>query len=97
VGFAVVLLAPDDYARSSKVPDWPKEPTRARQNVILELGYFMGKLGRPRVAALFEPGTEAPSDIHGLAYIEIDRGGSWRYTLATELRAADYEVDMNLL
>jgi predicted nucleotide-binding protein len=96
VGFAVVLLTPDDFGHGSERAE-PEKPNRARQNVVLELGYFMGKLGRPRVAALYLPGTEAPSDIHGLGYIEIDTGGAWRYKLGAELGAAGYEVDLNRL
>jgi predicted nucleotide-binding protein len=97
VGFAVVLLTADDFCRDSDADEWSEQPNRARQNVVLELGYFMGKLGRPRVAALFQPGTEIPTDIHGLGYIEIDAGGAWRFELASELRAAGYDVDTNRL
>lgn len=97
VGFAVVLLTPDDYGRGPDEAEWPEQPNRARQNVILELGYFMGRLGRPRVAALYGAGTEIPSDIHGLAYVALDDGGAWKYRLAEELAAAGYEVDMNKL
>jgi predicted nucleotide-binding protein len=99
VGFAVVILTPDDLVRdaSAGVDEWPNEPNRARQNVILELGYFMGRLGRPFVAALFSPGVDLPSDIHGLGYIEVDERGAWRYSLASELRAAGYDVDTNRL
>lgn len=97
VGFAVVLLTPDDFGRGPAETEWPEKPNRSRQNVILELGYFMGRLGRPRVAALYRHGTELPSDIHGLAYIELDESGAWRYRLGEELRAAGYEIDMNRL
>jgi predicted nucleotide-binding protein len=97
VGFAVVLLTPDDFGRGPDEAEWPEQPNRARQNVILELGYFMGRLGRPRVAALYGAGTEIPSDIHGLAYVALDDGGAWKYRLAEELAAAGYDVDMNRL
>lgn len=97
VGFAVVLLTPDDWGRGPEEADFPPEPTRPRLNVILELGYFMGRLSRAHIAALYRPGTELPSDIHGLAYLEIDAAGAWRYKLAEELRAAGYDVDFNRL
>jgi predicted nucleotide-binding protein len=96
VGFAVVLMTPDDYAVGPEGGEVPSTPNRARQNVVLELGYFMGRLGRARVAALYKPGTETPSDIHGLAYVPMSDDG-WRFVLAKELRAAGYEVDFNLL
>jgi predicted nucleotide-binding protein len=62
VGFAVVLLTPDDVGGLASSPD--KLSRRARQNVILELGYFIGKLGRAKVCALYKEGVEIPSDIH---------------------------------
>lgn len=92
-GFAVVLLTPDDLGgkdEDSLVP-------RARQNVILELGFFMGKLGRNRVLALVKGGIEIPSDISGVVYEPMDDGGNWKLRLGKELRAAGIAVDMNLL
>lgn len=96
VGFAVVLLSPDDFAVGPERGELPGEPNRARQNVILELGYFMGKLGRSNVAALYKPGAELPSDIHGLVYVRFD-GDGWKFELAKELKAAGYAVDFNRL
>jgi hypothetical protein len=61
--FAVVLLTADDLGRAKA--DEALTP-RARQNVILEWGYFLGKVGRGRVAVLYEPEVELPSDIKGL-------------------------------
>jgi predicted nucleotide-binding protein len=75
----------------------PERPNRARQNVILELGYFIGKLGRSRVAVLLAPGTEQPSDILGIAYIPLDRDGAWRLLVGRELKAGGVEVDLNRL
>jgi predicted nucleotide-binding protein len=92
VGFAVVLLTPDDvggFASSGKLSP------RARQNVILELGYFIGKLGRARVCALYIEGVEIPSDIHGVLYVQYETGNGWRLKLAHEIRAAGITVDLN--
>ena len=61
---------------------------RARQNVILELGYFISHLGQPRVCALITPGLETPSDFDGIVYIRMDDGGCWKAELVRELRAA---------
>jgi predicted nucleotide-binding protein len=96
VGFAVVLLTADDRASGPDEDVVPNEPTRARQNVILELGYFMGKLGRDRVVALVAPGVEQPSDIHGLVYLPV-AGDAWHLPLARELRAAGLAVDWDQL
>lgn len=72
VGFAVVLLTPDDVGAVKAEAD--RVNPRARQNVILELGYFTGKLGRARVCALYTGEVEIPSDIHGVIYIRFDEG-----------------------
>lgn len=92
VGFAVVLLTPDDIGRGlSDLEDKP----RARQNVILELGYFIGRLGRERVCALKTTELEIPSDFGGVVYTEMDRHEAWKFSLAKELKAAGYFIDMN--
>lgn len=93
VGFAVVLLTPDDLGTVASSPH--KLQQRARQNVILELGYFIGKLGRSRVCALYTEGVEIPSDIHGVVYIPYDTAGAWKVGLAKEISAAGIAVDMN--
>ena len=94
VSFAVVLLTEDDVGRlSSESSD--KEKPRARQNVILELGFFLGKLGRKNVCALYEAGVEIPSDYHGVIFLELDAKGSWKLDLARELKAAGIPFDMN--
>lgn len=92
VGFAVVLLTADDQGgpiNSSNLQ------LRARQNVILELGYFLGKLGRKRVCALIDTGIDIPSDFSGVIYIPIDPEEGWKAKLAKELREAGYSVDLN--
>jgi predicted nucleotide-binding protein len=92
VPFAVVLLTPDDEGRAK---DAPTLNPRARQNVVLELGYFVGHLGRMHVCALYKGGVELPSDYDGVVWIDMD--GEWRVPLARELRAAGFTVDMNLV
>jgi predicted nucleotide-binding protein len=92
VGFAIVLLTPDDIGRSLKEPiDQP----RARQNVLLELGYFVGKLGRERVCALKKGVLEIPSDYLNVAYTPLDESGGWQLKLIRELKASGYDIDMN--
>ena len=87
--YAVVLLTPDDAGAAVGQPPQP----RGRQNVIFELGFFFGRLGRDRVAVLLAPGVEQPSDISGLVYIGVDAAGSWKYQLARELAASDIGVN----
>lgn len=88
VSFAVVLLTPDDEGgKKQEVPQ-----PRARQNVILELGYFIGRLGRSDVCALVRGNLELPSDFAGVVYESMDRDG-WRNALARELEDAGFEID----
>jgi predicted nucleotide-binding protein len=93
VGFAVVLLTPDDVGGKSADTLKP----RARQNVILELGYFVGKLGRNRVCALKRGAVEVPSDFDGVVYVSFDDGSDWRQKLAQELQAAGHNIDWNVV
>lgn len=93
VGFAVVLLTPDDVGAS--VSDASNLKRRARQNVILELGYFMGKLTRFRVCALYKSGVEIPSDYQGVLYVEMDAAGAWKRKLAQELVEANLSIDLD--
>jgi predicted nucleotide-binding protein len=78
VGFAIVLLTDDDLGG----PKGGEQRPRARQNVILELGYFIGRLGRARVCALKNGDIEVPSDILGVVWEELDNQGAWRMKLA---------------
>lgn len=94
VAFAVVILTPDDIGGLRGDPPDRFRP-RARQNVVLELGFFLGKLGRDRVCALCEADIEVPSDYSGVLFVPLDPHGAWRLELARELRAAGIEVHMN--
>ena len=89
--FAVVLLTGDDEGHL-RGGDSLLKP-RGRQNVILELGVFMGLLGRSRVVVLKDADVEEPSDITGLMYIPLDTAGAWRHRLLKELEAAGIKVD----
>jgi predicted nucleotide-binding protein len=91
VGFVVVLLTPDDEGAKKGESLKP----RARQNVVLELGYFIGRLGRERVCALKRGDIEIPSDFGGVVYSNFDEGGGWRQILANELQAAGFEINWN--
>ncbi len=89
VGFAVVLLTPDDEGNQKGKPPKP----RARQNVVLELGYFVARLGRDHVCALRRGDVEIPSDFDGVVYETYDDHGAWKSKLAKELEAAEFIVD----
>lgn len=93
VGFAVVLLTPDDFG--GKQGEEAKD--RARQNVLLELGYFVGRLGRARVCALKRGDLDVPSDFGGVVYVSLDDAGAWKEALGRELQAAGFDIDWNLL
>lgn len=92
VAFAIVLLTADDEGRERGTSELQK---RARQNVILELGFFLGSLGRGRVCVLYEDGVDIPSDYSGILYIKFDQNGSWMYGVAKEMKAANFDIDMN--
>lgn len=91
--YAVVLFTPDDVGASSASPE--NLQPRARQNVLVELGYMAAKIGRNRVCVLRKGNVEIPSDFLGVLYIDIDAAGAWRLTLAKELKVAGLKVDLN--
>jgi predicted nucleotide-binding protein len=90
-GFAVVLFTADDVGKKSKSAD-PLRP-RARQNVVFEMGFFFGLLGRGRVCAVYDADIDLPSDLSGLARMERDSAGNWKHKVAREINAAGIEVD----
>lgn len=89
VSFAIVLLTPDDQGCANGGTPEP----RARQNVLLELGYFIGKLGRDKVCALKRGELEIPSDFAGVVWETMDGGTGWKQALGRELQAAGHEID----
>ena len=66
---------------------------RARQNVVLETGFFMGKLGRERLVIIAENGIELPSDMQGVVYIN----NHWEFDMLKELQNMGFDIDMNKL
>ncbi|GJL55590.1 MAG: hypothetical protein NPIRA02_27220 [Nitrospirales bacterium] len=91
VAFAVVLLTPDDLGALATDPEHRRP--RARQNVVLELGYFLGRLGRGKVCALYKGNIETPSDVDGVVYVKLDEDGAWRNALARELDNAGLPIN----
>jgi len=94
--FAIVLLTPDDWGGINKCQFDSLRP-RARQNIILELGWVIGALGRGNVCVLYRetPNFELPSDIHGILYKRYDIEGNWKYKLLSEMKAAGFNIDSN--
>ena len=89
--FAVVLMTPDDLGQ--KKGETSSKP-RARQNVILELGFFLGKLGREKVFVLYDPSVEMPYDYSGVLYTKLN-DENWKLKLVKELKGAGIDVDAN--
>jgi predicted nucleotide-binding protein len=90
VGYAIVLFSPCDEGKAINDKDLKK---RARQNVIFELGFFMGKLSRSRVCVLLKSDVEKPSDIDGVLYIFFDEESRWKESLLKELQTTGYDVN----
>jgi predicted nucleotide-binding protein len=84
VGFGIVLYTPCDKTAEGR--------SRARQNVVLEHGYLMGKLGRGRVCALVKGDVELPSDNSGIVYIAMGTGNDWKVELVRELKKTGYDA-----
>ena len=89
VSGAICLFTADDYGRAKADT---ADNTRARQNVVLETGYFMGKLGRGNVVVIAENGLELPSDMQGIVYTNRN---NWQFDVLKELKAIGYTIDYN--
>jgi predicted nucleotide-binding protein len=93
-GFAVALLTADDWG--GKWNTASLQP-RARQNVVFEMGLFIGMLGRRKVCAVYEPGIEWPSDIQGIQSVKYVKDGTWKHDVAREIDATGIKVDFRRL
>jgi predicted nucleotide-binding protein len=98
VGYAIVLLSPDDYGYSKKDPP-EKKKLRARQNVMLELGFFIGRLGRHKVLVIYREveDFEFPSDYSGVLYKPYDDKEIWKFEIVKELKELGYNVSADKL
>ncbi|MEQ8469805.1 MAG: nucleotide-binding protein [Marinoscillum sp.] len=96
VGFGIILYTPCDVG-SKMGAEKTALKSRARQNVVFEHGYLIGKLGRRNVCALVKENVELPNDISGVVYVQMDSHKAWHIALAKELRNAGYQIDMNLV
>lgn len=96
-GFAIILLTADDLGQSKREKEQGAQPNnRARQNVVFEMGYFMGRLTRKHVFVLLDEGVEKPGDLDGLVYVSSSND-YWTVRLVKELKNCGYNVDMNKL
>jgi predicted nucleotide-binding protein len=105
--YAVAILTPDDFgcsaaelrACTTAQDKVDKLKPRPRQNVLLELGYFWGKLGRNKMCVVHRSDREAilkdVSDWQGIVCIEMDANDAWKHKLGKELIAAGIKVDLN--
>ena len=91
-GFAIILLTYDDVGEAKDKQDNLKP--RARQNVIFEMGYFVGALGRDRVCVMSTEEVEIPSDFAGVQYIRLDADRGWQLKLGGEMKEAGLTVDL---
>jgi predicted nucleotide-binding protein len=85
--YVIALLSPDDELANGT--------SQARQNVILEIGYFLGKLGKERVRLLKKGQVDIPSDLQGILYEVYDKDGAWRIKLLKEMKAAGISIDVD--
>lgn len=99
VNFAIVLLSADDLAASYRDLNGVKDEElrqhlekRSRQNVVFEMGYLAGKLGRANVFFLLQDGVAKPGDLDGIVYTAYDIARAWRFELVKELKNAGYKV-----
>lgn len=89
VGFAFVLLTPDDYGGT----DIGRLQRRARQNVIWEWGYLVAKLGRDRVCCLCKDEVEIPSDLNGIVRIVVTKNLKENLEeIRRELKEAGFDI-----
>ena len=95
VGFGIVLYTPCDIG--AKNEENPNLKNRARQNVVFEHGFLIGKIGRGNVCALVKDDIETPNDISGVVYVKMDNEDAWHLKIARELRNSGYDIDMNKL
>ena len=88
---AICLFTSDDQGKANSETDYKN---RARQNVVFEAGYFIGKLGRENVILVADENVEVPSDMSGMVY---SNRNEWRFSVLKELKAMGFSIDYNKL
>ena len=89
-----MILTPDDIGRLTTDPETSGR-LRARQNVIFEMGYFIGRIRRERVFPLRVGEVDIPSDYAGVVHTEMHSRGAWKGELVRELKSAGFDIDAN--
>ena len=89
VGYAIILLSADDEGKAKTEIEYKN---RARQNVIFEMGFFIGKLSRNRVFLLQENGVEQPSDMQGIVYTPMDEYDGWQTKLVKNMNEGKVDI-----
>lgn len=89
-GYAIVLLTADDFGRAKNEA---KDRPRGRQNVVFEMGFFFGSLGRGNVAVIHDEDVEEPGDVRGMLYVPRDAAGAWKMRIAREIDHAGIAVE----
>lgn len=92
VDYAIILYTPCDVGKAKDESEYKK---RARQNVVFEHGYLIGKLGRERVCALVKDNVETPGDIDGIVYKNMDPNKGWIQEIIKEMKNVGFEIDAN--
>ena len=93
-GFAIALLTPDDVGGLKDEADQQLNP-RAHQNVIFELGYFIGRLNPNQVCLLYKEGVELPSGIRDVVYVPMDSADAWKLKLRQGMRKVGLPIDIS--
>ncbi len=95
-GYAIVLFSADDVGKLDQPNTLLKK--RTRQNVILELGYFLCAVGRNNIVVLHEliNDFEKPSDFDGIVYEPFDEHGAWKTKLIREMKKSNIYIDQKL-
>ena len=104
IGFAIIILSADDLGASVRdLVGLSNEEARsimekrARQNVVFEMGFFAGRIGRSHLLFLLQDGVTKPGDLDGIVYTKYDDGGAWKFELVKELRNSGYPVSADSL
>jgi predicted nucleotide-binding protein len=94
VRFAVVLLSPDDFAYA-KNKEATSRKLRPQQDVVFELGFLLGKLGKNKVLIFFRECSnfEIPTDFEGIKVTAFDDRDSWKLALIRELTNNGLAID----